>query len=329
MQRNELLLIALAAIVLGATGGYYIIKSQTPESGRSLVVSTTTSLYDTGVLDVIEDGFEAENPINLYFISVGTGLAITHAKRGDADMILVHAPSRELTFMEEENGVNRKIIAYNYFSIIGPGDDPAGIMDESPTEALRIIVERGRAGEAIWVSRGDDSGTHTKEKWLWSEAGFDVSVLVEEEWYREAGTGMGTTLNIAEEFEAYTMTDMGTFLKYSKEGLVALEVLVGAGEELINIYSAIAVNPATNPESSFEDAITFIEYLASSEGQAIFESFGVDSYGINLFNPAVELLRTDSDPLTSDWIKAAGFFEESECPHEYRRGDTNLYTNDG
>jgi tungstate transport system substrate-binding protein len=329
MKRNKLTIIALATVVLIAMGGYYIIQSQTTSGTRSLVVSTTTSLYDTGVLDVIEDAFEAENPIDLYFISVGTGLAITHAQRGDADMILVHAPSRELAFMEEGYGVNRKIIAYNYFSIIGPGDDPAGIMDESPTEALRLILERGRVGEAFWVSRGDDSGTHTKEKWLWSETGFDVSILVEEDWYREAGTGMGKTLQIAEEYEAYTLTDMGTFLKYSKDGIVTLDVLVGAGEELINIYSAIAVNPATNPEAGFEDAITFIEYLASSEGQAIFESYGVDNYGTNLFNPAVDLLRTGSDQTTSDWIKAAGFFEGSECPHEYRREDTNLYTDDG
>lgn len=319
MRSNNLRIIALAAVVLVAMGGYYIIQSQTTADTRSLVVSTTTSLYDTGVLDVIEDAFEAENTIDIYFISVGTGLAIIHAQRGDADMILVHVPSRELAFMEGGYGVNRKIIAYNYFSIIGPADDQAGIRDESPTEALRLIVERGRAGEAIWVSRGDDSGTHTKEKGLWSEAGFDVSVLVEEDWYREAGTGMGKTLQIAEEFEAYTLTDMGTYLKYSKDGLVTLEVLVGAGEELINIYSAIAVNPDANSDANFEDAMTFIEYLASSEGQTIFESYGVDTYGTNLFNPAVELLRTDSDQTTSDWIKAAGFFKGAECPSDYQR----------
>ncbi len=329
MRRNNLTIIALTAVVFVAMGGYYIIQSQTPAGDRSLVVSTTTSLYDTGVLDVIEDAFESENPIDLYFISVGTGLAITHAQRGDADMILVHAPSRELAFIEEGHGVNRKIIAYNYFSIVGPGDDPAGIEKMLPTEALGLIVERGRAGDAIWVSRGDDSGTHTKEKGLWSEAGFDVSALAEEDWYREAGTGMGKTLQIAEEFEAYTLTDMGTYLKYSTDGLVTLEIMVGAGEELINIYSAIAVNPAAHPEAGFEDAVTFIEYLASSEGQAIFESYGVETYGTSLFNPAVELLTTGSDPTTCDWIEAAGFFEGSECPPEYRRGDTNLYTNDG
>ena len=328
MRRNTYLFVALAVVALAIMGGLYIIQSQTPAGTRILVVSTTTSLYDTGILDLIEDAFEAENPIDLYFISVGTGLAITHAQRGDADMILVHAPSREFAFMEEGYGVNRKIIAYNFFSIIGPGDDPAGIREKTPREALERLIERGRAGEAVWVSRGDDSGTHTKEIGLWSEVGF-ASVMEEEEWYREAGAGMGKTLQIAEEYGAYTLTDIGTFLKYSKDGLVTLEVLVGAGEELINIYSAIAVDPEDNSDANFEDAVTFTEYLTSSEGQALFESFGVDAYGVSLFNPAVELLSTGSDPTIAAWVNAAGFFEGSECPPEYRRGETSLYRDDG
>ncbi len=329
MQRNMYLFVALAVVALAIMGGLYILQSQTPAGTRILVVSTTTSLYDTGILDLIEDAFEAENPIDLYFISVGTGLAITHAQRGDADMILVHAPSREFAFMEEGYGVNRKIIAYNFFAIVGPGDDPAGIREKTPTEALERLIERGRTGEAVWVSRGDDSGTHTKEIGLWSEVGFDASMMEEEEWYREAGAGMGKTLQIADEYGAYTLTDMGTFLKYSKDGLVTLEVLVGAGEELINIYSAIAVDPEDNPDANFEDAVTFTEYLTSREGQALFASFGFDIYGVSLFNPAVELLSTGSDPTIAAWVAVAGFFEGSECPPEYRRGETNLYRDDG
>ena len=325
MRRSNTILISLAFVAAAALGALYILQSQTPVGSRTLVVSTTTSLYDTGVLDQIEDAFEAEHQIEIYFISAGTGLAITHAQRGDADMILVHAPSRELAFMEEGYGVNRKIIAYNYFSIVGPVDDPAGIRDKTPSEALELLVGEGRAGEAIWVSRGDDSGTHTKEKGLWSEVGFDTSVLSDEGWYWEAGAGMGKTLQIADEYEAYTLTDMSTFLKYSEEGLVALEVLVGAGEELINVYSAIAVNPESNSDANFEDAAAFTEYLASSDGQTIFESYGFDTYGTNLFNPAVELLSTGSDPTTAAWIEAAAFFDGSECPPEYRRGDTKLY----
>ena len=325
MSRNQTIIIVVGLIALTATGGLYLVKSQAPGGKRRLVVSTTTSLYDTGILDEIEDVFEAENPVDIYFISVGTGLAITHAKRGDADMILVHAPSKELTFMEEGYGVCRKIIAFNFFAIIGPGDDPAGIKDLSPAEALETLVEKGRAGEAIWVSRGDDSGTHSKEKGLWATAGFDVSALREEDWYREAGTGMGKTLQIAGEFEAYTLTDMGTYLKYTKEGLVTMEVLVGAGKELINVYSAVAVNPEKNPDASFDDAVAFIEYLVSDEGQAIFNSYGVDTYGTALFNPAVELLKTGIDPVTAGWIEEAAYFDGSECPQQFRAGKTELY----
>jgi len=325
MSRNQTIIIVVGLLALTATGGLYLVKSQAPGGKRRLVVSTTTSLYDTGILDEIEEAFEAENPIDIYFISVGTGLAITHAKRGDTDMILVHAPSKELTFMEEGYGVCRKIIAFNFFAIIGPGDDPAGIKDLSPTEALETLVEKGRAGEAIWVSRDDDSGTHSKEKGLWATAGFDVSALREEDWYKEAGAGMGKTLQIAGKFEAYTLTDVGTYLKYTEEGLVTLEVLVGAGKELINVYSAVAVNPEKNPDASFDDAVTFIEYLVSDEGQAIFSSYGVDTYGAALFNPAVELLKTGTDPVTAGWIEEAAYFDGSECPQQFRAGKTELY----
>ena len=323
--KKETMILALAAIILIASGGYYIMWSQAPKGTRSLVVSTTTSLYDSGVLDVVEEAFEAGNPIDLYFISVGTGLAITHAERGDADMILVHAPSKEFAFLENGYGANRKIIAFNFFSIIGPLEDPAGITGRRPTETLELIVAAGRAGEAIWVSRGDDSGTHTKEKGLWTGAGFDASSLSEEDWYREAGTGMGKALQIAEEFEAYTLTDMGTYLKYTADDLVTLEVLVGEGKELINVYSAIAVDPDSTPGANFEDAVRFIEFLASNEGQAIFESYGVDINGERLFNPAVQLLATENDSTVASWIAEAGFMEGSECPPEYRKGDTGLY----
>lgn len=308
-----------------AVGGLYMVYSLTGAEPRSLVVSTTTSLYDTGVLDEIEEAFEAQNQIELYFISVGTGLAITHAERGDADVILVHAPSKEIAFMEEGYGVCRKIIAYNFFTIIGPGEDPAEIRGLAPMEALRTLNERGDAGEAVWVSRGDDSGTHSKEKGLWAAAGFDVSALREEEWYREAGTGMGKTLQITEEFRGYTLTDMGTYLKYRKEGLVSLEVLVEAGKELINVYSAIAVNPDENSEANFEDSLVFIEFLVSEECQSIFGSYGVDDYGTALFLPAVELLKTGADTVTTGWIEDAAYFEGSECPDRFRAGKTSLF----
>ncbi|UCD43874.1 MAG: substrate-binding domain-containing protein [Candidatus Bathyarchaeota archaeon] len=321
---NRLLTLLLAIILVGG-GGLYILYSQAPEAEKSLVVATTTSLYDTGILDRIEDAFEAKSSVDLYLISVGTGLAITHAQRGDADMILVHAPSKELQFMEEGYGVDRKIIAYNFFSIVGPSNDPVGINNMNVEDALSTLIEKGRSGEAIWVSRGDDSGTHAKEKDLWSAAGYDATSLRDEDWYRESGTGMGKTLQIAEEFDAHTLTDMGTYLKYRKGALINLEVVVGEGEKLINVYSAIAVSTESNTGANFVGAIEFIEFLVSDEGQAIFESFGVDTYDTNLINPAVKLIKTGSDPDTVEWIEAAAYFEGSECPERFRSGDTKIY----
>jgi len=316
--------IAIMVIVSVAGTAYYLGAFSQAARGR-LVVSTTTSLYDTGLLDVIEDRFEAEYPIDLYFISVGTGLAIEHAQRGDADMILVHAPSEEFSFLKEGYGVCRKIVAYNFFAIVGPEADPAKIEGLSPSQALTRIVETGRSGGAVWVSRGDDSGTHIKEKSLWEAAGFEWKTLREEDWYREAGASMGKTLQISNEFSAYTLADMGTYLKYQSEQLIVLKVLVGQGKELLNVYSAIAVNQTLHPDANFDGAITFIQYLISKEGQGIIEEYGRDQYEQSLFYPAVSLLKENTDPALAQWIKEYGFLNGSECPPEYRGGCPELY----
>jgi tungstate transport system substrate-binding protein len=320
--KNSYTIIAAALIITLGVAGYYTWPRAKP---RRLTVSTTTSLYDTGVLDIIEDAFEEEHLIDIRFISVGTGLAITHAERGDADMILVHAPVKELEFMEEGYGVNRKIIAYNYFTIVGPPDDPAGIRGMDPSGAMGTLVERGRIDEAVWVSRGDDSGTHSKEMMLWGMVGLEASDLGEEPWYIEAGTGMGKTLQIAEERQGYTLADMGTYLRYREDGLVNLDMMVESGSSSINVYSVIAVNPETIPGTDFESAMEFIEFLASEEGQTLLSEYGRENYGMSLFRPAVRLLETGSDPETASWIEDAGYFEGSECPEEFRLGESDLY----
>ena len=326
MNRNTaILVLAVTVTAVSTVGLLHLLQSQAEQGRRILVVSTTTSLFDTGVLDEIEEIFEAEQQIDLRFISAGTGLAIQHAKRGDADMILVHAPLQERPFLEDGHGVCRKIIAYNFFAIVGPGDDPAGIKGLPPTEAFTKLIEKGRAGGAVWFSRGDDSGTHSKEKALWAAAGYDWGSLRDEGWYREAGAGMGKTLQMAEEFQAYTLTDMGTHLKYAEKGLVTSDVLVGQGGELINVYSAIAANPTANPDANFEDAVSFIKFLISDEGQAIFRDYGVDTYGRRLFLPAVELIRERTDPATVEWIEGFAYIEGSECPPAYRAGQDDLY----
>lgn len=315
--------VALTAIVSVAASTYYF--SVASKGRRTLVVSTTTSLYDTGLLEPLEERFESEHPVDLYFISVGTGLAMQHAQRGDADVILVHAPSSEEAFLTGGYGVCRKIIAYNFFVIIGPTTDPAAIRDLAVSEALRRIVNAGRSGNAIWVSRGDESGTHIKEKQLWASAGFNWTLLGQEPWLLESGAGMGRTLLIANERNAYILADIGTYLKYFGGGLISLEVLVSEDKELLNVYSAIAVNPDRVSGVNFEDAITFIRFLISDEAQKSIEHYQKDVYGRSLFHPAVNLLKEDTEPILTQWIREFAFFNGTECPTEYRRGHPELY----
>ncbi len=331
MKRNKVIwtsIVIIAIVVSIFSTAYYVGAFASKRS--KLVIATTTSLFDTGLLDEVKDRFEAEYPIDLYFISVGTGLAIEHAERGDADMILVHDPSSESTFLSDGYGLCRKIIAYNFFVIVGPEDDPAEIKDLSPLEALTNIVEAGRNEEAKWVSRGDNSGTHSKEKSLWIMAGFDYNELTNEGWYIEAGAGMGTTLGISNMYSAYTLADLGTYLAYYDYGVpspgkISLVVLVDQGQELLNVYSAIAVNPSMRPKVNFEGAITFMEFLISEEGQNLLGEYGQEDYGQSLFFPAVELLKENTDPTLVDWIEDYAYIDGEECPPEYQDGHPELY----
>lgn len=307
--------IAVTTIIVGA---WVLTLTQTRER---LIVSTTTSLYETGLLDMLESRFEAEQPdLNVSFISQGSGLAIQTAMRGDADLILVHDPAREEIFLDEGYGVNRKIIAYNYFVIVGPEEDPAEVMGLDPVNALLNIKAAGEEGEALWVSRGDDSGTHAKEKKLWNAGGEDAAGLRNLEWYWEAGLGMTATLNLADEKRAYTLSDMGTYLNNFAIENIDLEILVEAGKDTLNVYSAIACDPRkTNLEEvNFNHAMTFIDFLVSSEVQEILAEFGVDTFGQPLFNPAVEVLEANTDPATASWIKELAFIDGAECPLENR-----------
>jgi len=298
-----------------------------PQNKVILTVSTTTSLYETGLLDVLDTKFEEKYPaINVTFISQGTGLAIETAKRGDADMILVHDAVREKTFLEDGYGVNRKIIAYNFFVIVGPEDDPAYVEKMDPVDALLAIKDAGEAGDAIWVSRGDDSGTHAMEKRLWIAGGENATELRETNWYLERGAGMTATLALANEERAYTLCDMGSYLNNYVSGNIDLVILVQAGKETLNVYSALACDPQ-NPELShvkFDESMKFIQFLVSGEVQDILADYGVDEFGQPLFNPAVEVLRDNTEPAIANWIKDAAFIDGSECPPDKRYNAGNL-----
>ncbi|MEM2866608.1 MAG: substrate-binding domain-containing protein [Candidatus Hadarchaeales archaeon] len=269
-----------------------------PRGRPGLRVATTTSLYDTGLLDHLAERYGGERPA---FLPLGTGQALLSARRGEADLLLVHAPSLEKVFMEEGYGERRVAVACNSFVLVGPPGDPAVIENLPPLEALGRIALAGRGGRARWVSRGDLSGTHVRENLLWREAGFDPEELRKEGWYLEAGAGMGQTLLLASEKGAYTLSDLGTFLKYRKEGLVQLKPMVERGKELLNVYSAIVVNPERVKGVNFEGAVEFLSFLLSEEGQGLIGRFGVEEYGSPLFFPVLGL--ENSDPELAVWLR--------------------------
>jgi tungstate transport system substrate-binding protein len=319
------ILVILVAISIGVYGLTVLSKPQ----NQHLIVSTTTSLYETGLLDVLKTEFESQyTHINVSFISQGTGLAIQTAKRGDADMILVHDAVRELAFLEDGYGMNRKVIAYNFFVIVGPADDPAEISGLPPIEALVQLKEVGETGVIQWVSRGDDSGTHAKEKRLWTAAGFDTSELSRESWYIEAGSGMTATLKITDEkANAYTMCDMGSYLNNYVNGNIALEVAVEEGKDTLNVYSAIVNNPEKEDlvTANFDASMQFIEFLISENVQSILANFGTEDFGRPLFNPYIPLFENEPNSDLVEWIQDLAYFDGTECPITYRFNAANLY----
>jgi tungstate transport system substrate-binding protein len=242
-----------------------------------LILATTTSTNDSGLLDFILPDFEAETGAQVDVIAVGTGQALSLGENGDADVLLVHARAREDAFMDAGHGVRREDVMYNDFVIIGPADDLAGIQDmESAAEAFQAIAE----AEAPFVSRGDDSGTHTKEKSIWEDAGIEPAG----DWYISAGQGMGAVLTMADEQQAYTLSDRATYLARTLEG-TELVILAEGDPILFNPYGVIAVNPDKNPEIQAELANAFIDWLISVPVQEKIGSFGIEEFGQPLFVP--------------------------------------------
>ncbi|MBT4512593.1 MAG: solute-binding protein [Chloroflexi bacterium] len=246
------------------------------ESGR-LKVATTTSLDNTGLWETLEPMFEEENDVDLDIVAVGTGIALEYGRNGDVDVITVHSKAREIEYVEQVYGVERVPFAYNYFLIVGPEDDPAGIKGMSPEDAFTTLFE---SGEGTFISRGDDSGTHGKEKTIWANAGFEYEeVQSAGSWYLEAGSGMGATLVMADEKQGYTITDTGTYLAY--KGDLALVPIVDEGDTLLNVYSVIV---GTNTEMP-QMAQNLVDFLVSDKVQKIMGDFGFAEYGMALFTP--------------------------------------------
>jgi tungstate transport system substrate-binding protein len=320
MRKERLLGILFLLLVLIGTGTGFLWYYLQIQNRQTLVISTTTSLYDTGLLDEIKSEYEETHPdVLVAFISAGTGIAITHARNGDADAILVHSPSQEKLFMEQNFGVNRKIIAYNFFAIVGPSDDPADIEGLNVTSALTRIYEYGHShNSSLWISRDDRSGTNTKEVTLWVQTGFDYEEIKEEPWFVSSGTGMGSTLQIAGELGLYVLSDIGTYLKYSSENLITLQQMVSSDSTLINVYSAIAVNSTQVAGVKFSLAMEFMNWLVSSDAQELIENYGQVNFGQSLFIPAVSIIQTQEPLDVFSWIQSSAFFEFNgslyECP---------------
>jgi tungstate transport system substrate-binding protein len=269
MRRLTLVLLAL---VLALTA----VALAQPPGSRSVILSTTTSTQDSGLLDVLVPLFEKNTGYSVKTISVGTGQALALAARGEADVTLAHAPGLEKKYVAEGKMQNRRLVMYNDFLLIGPEADPAKVRRE---KSVVVALKKIAAGQARFISRGDRSGTHTLELALWKAAGVTPGAP----WYIESGQGMGATLRIANDRRGYTVTDRATMLAFGRR--VELEPMVDGDRLLLNIYSVMEVNPANGPRVNVLGGKAFADFLLASETQAVIRTFGVDKYGQSLFVP--------------------------------------------
>lgn len=284
LTRRRLSLAILFSLFLAACSP--ITRPEVGSEPQILRLATTTSTADTGLLEAILPDFEQKFNARVDVVAVGTGQAIEIGASGDADVILVHARSREDKFVADGHGINRLDVMYNDFIVVGPVGDPAGVVGmELAKDAFAKIAEGG----ATFASRGDDSGTHTKEKSIWASDGITPSA--DSGWYLSLGQGMGDTLTFANEKQAYTLTDRGTWLSM-KENLPELAVIVGGetiaenkDKALLNPYGVIPVNPETHPGVNFELATHFAEWLTSPETQSMIGDYGKEKFGNPLFYP--------------------------------------------
>lgn len=276
-KKVAIILITIIAVasVIGIFAIVEVYRSQ-----NRIILATTTSTSDSGLLDYLLPTIFLETGVDVQVVSVGTGQAITTAQNGDADVILVHARSKEDKFVADGYGVNRTCVMYNDFVLIGPVNDPAGIKDADINTAMSKLKAAGEAGTIKFYSRGDNSGTYTKELALWTAIGYTPDANANT-WYLETGAGMGDTLITTNENDGYTLIDRGTWL--SQKSTVDLVVLVEGDVILLNPYGAILVNPAVHPTIKIALARKFVAWLVSERGQTMIGDYKVG--GEVLFNP--------------------------------------------
>ncbi len=243
---------------------------------KTVLLATTTSTQDSGLLDVLVPLFEKESGLQVRTISVGSGQAMKMGEKGEADVLLVHSPDAEKKFMADGFGVSRRLVMHNDFVVVGPAADPAKIKGASAADALKRIARSG----AIFVSRGDNSGTDAKEKGLWKGAAVNPEG---QKWYQQTGLGMGQTLNVAAEKKGYTITDRATYLSL-KKGL-NLVILVEGDGKLLNIYHVIELNPVKSPKINVLGGKAFADFMVAKKTQEHIGRFGVEKFGAPLFFP--------------------------------------------
>ena len=277
MSKGLLFVLMLVAILLVPMTGVeaQTAGSKAPEN-KDLILATTTSTVDTGLLDLLIPIFEKQTGYRVKTISAGTGQALAMGEKGEADVLLVHAPDAERKLVDAGQVNNYQPVMHNDYVIVGPASDPAGIKGQSSGDAFKAIARK----EALFISRGDDSGTHKKELSMWKKAEIDPAG---KKWYQESGQGMGATLLMASEKEAYTLTDRGTYL--AQKPNIKLDILSEGDKSLLNIYHVMQVNPEKFAKVNGPGGKAFVEFMIAPETQKIIGSFGKEKYGQPLFFP--------------------------------------------
>jgi tungstate transport system substrate-binding protein len=254
-----------------------IAASPASAQQKNIILATTTSTQDSGLLDVLIPMFEKKTGYFVKTIAVGSGQAMAMGQKGGADVLLVHSPEAEQKFVADGFGVNRRLVMHNDFIVVGPPADPAGIKSAKTTiDAFKKIADAG----ALFMSRGDNSGTHAKEKQIWKVAGINQEG---QKWYQQTGLGMGQTLNVSSEKKTYTLADRGTYLALKKN--LQLDILKEGDAVLLNIYHVIEVSPAKWPRVNVAGGKAFADFMVSSDAQAVIKTFGVEKFGGALFFP--------------------------------------------
>jgi len=270
-QRKIILwgIVALSLFIVGT--------ASTQAQQKTVILSTTTSTQDSGLLDVLIPIFEKQSGYFVKTIAVGSGQAMAMGQKGEADVLLVHSPAAEKKFVAEGYGLNRRIIMHNDFIVVGPPEDPAKVKGmKSAAESFKGIA----AGNALFLSRADKSGTHVKEMDIWKAAGINPEG---QKWYQQTGLGMGQTLSVTNEKKGYTLADRGTYLAVKKN--LQMDILVEGDGILLNIYHVIEINPAKWPKVNVAGGKAFADFMVAKETQEIIRTFGVDKYGSPLFFP--------------------------------------------